>query len=70
MELQLNFVAHRDTERAYERNLRFEIGQYLIHRIRMNGHEPEASALIEAERVQVVVGGDQPDAVEVLVPRD
>ena len=59
--LQLDLVPDRDTVLADERDRRLEAAGRLTE-VTMHRDELETAALVEAERIQIVVGGDEPQA--------
>ena len=59
LELEL---AHWDAMRADLRVLRLEVPAGIVDCSRSHGHQPKAAPLVEANGVEVVVRGRQPDA--------
>ena len=59
---RLELVAQRDPVVADRRDLGLQRRPALVDRARVQRGEAEPAALVEAQRVDVVVGGDQPQA--------
>jgi hypothetical protein len=70
VELELQLVADRDAEFTGGGYRWLEACAAAIDGARMEPHEVEAAALVEAERIEVVVGRDQPQAPGVAASSD
>jgi hypothetical protein len=60
--LEFDLVAQRNSVLTHLGNLRFKSHAAVIDRPRVDGRESKAASLIEAKRIDVVVGGDEPQA--------
>ena len=65
---ELDLIAQRDPVGAHRRDLRLEAGTAAINSTAMHPHQAEAAALVEAQRVNVVIGGNDPQAGAPLPP--
>jgi hypothetical protein len=65
---ELDLVAQRDPVGAHHGDLRLEAGPAAINGTAMHPHQAEAAALVEAQRIDVVVGSDDPQAGTPLPP--
>ena len=66
-QFDLDLLADGDAVFAKLRDRRLEAPRQ-IHCIRMDGDQPKTPPLAEAESVQVVIGGDEPDSPQPALP--
>ena len=60
--LEFNLVAQRDPVRACRRDLGLQPSAAVVDCAAVHGGQAETAALVEAQRIDVVVGGDEPQA--------
>ena len=68
-DLQLELVAERDPVRAGLGDGRLDRGARAVHGTRVDPREPEPAPLVEAERIDVVVRGHEPEPARRRTPR-
>src|SRR5216110_1798608 len=59
---EFELVSQRDPVIARERDLGLQTGPAVINGTAMHAHEAEAAALIKAQRINIVIGGNDPQA--------
>jgi hypothetical protein len=57
---ELDLIAQRDPVGARRRDLRLEAGPAAVNGTAVHPHQAEAAALVETQRINVVVGGNDP----------
>jgi hypothetical protein len=67
--VEFHLVAQRDVEVAHHGDLRLQPSPTVLHRAGVQGGKAKAPPLVEAQAVQVVVGGDQPQPPTALLGR-
>jgi len=67
---ELDLIAQRDLVGAHRREVRLEAGTAAVSSTAMHPHQAEAAALVEAQRVNVVVGGNDPQAATIITRAD
>lgn len=65
--LKLDLIAERNTMFSNQGNLRFEHAS-LLNGVAMDGDQDETSFLVKAEGVEIIVGGNQPEARTASAP--
>ena len=66
-QVELELVVNRDAEVADQRNRWLD--RALLDRVRVDRTESHSASLMEAQRIEVVVAGDQPQAPRAAVNR-
>jgi hypothetical protein len=67
--VEFHLVAQRDVEVAHHGDLRLQPSPTVLHRAGVQGGKAKAPPLVEAQAVQAVVGGDQPQPPTALLGR-
>ena len=68
LSFELDLVAQRDPVGAHRGDLRLEAGTAAINGTAVHPHQAEAAALVETQRINVVVGGNDPQPGAPLPP--
>jgi hypothetical protein len=65
---ELDLIAQGDAVGAHRRDLRLQAGPAAIYSTAMHGHQAEAAALVETQRINVVVCSNYPQTRAPLLP--
>ena len=68
MLFELDLIAQGDAVGARRRDLRLEAGPAAINSTAVHGYQAEAAALVETQRINIVVCSDYPQACAPLLP--
>jgi len=65
---ELDLIAQEDAVGAHRRDLRLQAGPAAINSTAVQGHQAEAAALVETQRINVVVCSNDPQAGAPVLP--
>jgi hypothetical protein len=60
--LEFELVSQRDPVVAHERDLGLQAGPAVINGTAMHAHQAETATLVKAQRINIVIGGNDPQA--------